>query len=776
MVRFLLIASFFGGVDQAADGKSDGKPADEIVGRLESPEGQPIVDFKVEAFRQTGRAEGEFVTGDDGAFRVPAAWFRDPLFAGEEFVCIARDSAGGLGWFQIQSSSARARNGAENPRPTPFRLALLPTERTITGRIVDPDQKPLAGVRIQVQRLRHPLNGDLYLYGFGMKDELPLPSAATDDKGRFRLKLPSGADATLHALHPAWVVRHFGPAGDDDLGEMAMQPAGRIAGKVVLAGSGRPVAGIVVSATRFNAVRGRSFRRNPRGEDPDANLGMDGYCVTDAEGRYEIGGLKTDLHEMQVNAGPNHRDLLGPHLRDIDVQTGKTVTVDMTVQKGRRVAGQLVEAGSGKPIPGRRVYANVFGDRERQRSLISSPYPITNERGEFECFVLPGFARFKVEAYREEPLKQIPESTSEFEIGEQGPIPRVVLKLRGPTPAEVRRLRPNPTLQFSTRPNAIGGFAFDHEGKLLVTAGWFDTDAALQEWSNGTVRGDLRIWDAKTSAEIARIEGEFGGLFGAAISPDGTALATAGRVLNSPDAGELRIWDLKTRELRGVLQGHTKWVLAVAYSPKGKYLVSGSFDKTARIWDAATGNELVSLPQSSTPNYLRFSRDGRTLLVGCRGGTIKLYDGETWKERLSLEVKGARLFDVDLSSDGRYFAAAGAIYEADGQSIKSSTPGLIRIWDATTGKELRSWNVEGHSSGIAFSPNGKHLADARHTSSVWDVETGEELAAIFRNMSSSGDQVRFSADGKSLAIAGHQGLQFWDISPLVPDNDDDDSK
>ena len=60
------------------------------------------------------------------------------MFAGESFVCIARDSAGGLGWFQIQSSSARARNGGypADPIPARFRFAVLPAERTITGRIL----------------------------------------------------------------------------------------------------------------------------------------------------------------------------------------------------------------------------------------------------------------------------------------------------------------------------------------------------------------------------------------------------------------------------------------------------------------------------------------------------------------------------------------------------------------------------------------------------------------------------------------------------------------
>jgi hypothetical protein len=674
-----------------------------------------------------------------------------------------------LGWFQIPSSSARTGNigDAKEPRPKPFRFAVLPAERTVTGRILGPEQQPLAGVRIQVQRMQHPLNGDLFLYGFGMTDELPLPSVLTDAAGRFELKLPQGAQITLHALHPAWVVRYLSAIERDDLGDVVMVPAGRIAGKVVFAETGRPAPGIVISASRHNSVRIRVIRGNRTKEDPDANLGMDGFCMTDAEGRYEIGGLKADSHEMYVNAGPDHPDLLGPNLQGIDVRTAETASVDMTVQKGRRVTGRVVEADSGKPISGRGVYLHVFREQER-RSLISSKYPITNDRGEFESYVLPGFARARVEAAREESLKQIPESTSEFEVKDRGLVSPVVLKLRAPTAAETRRLQLNSTKYLQTRPESIGGFTFDSAGETVVTAGWLNADDDREAWSNGTTRGDLRIWDAKSGAQIARCEGEFGGLFDVAISPDGTAMATAGRVLNSANGGEVRIWDLKARQPRAVLEGHTGWVLAVAYSPGGGSLVSGSFDKTARVWDPATGQELKSLVQTSTPNYLHFSPDGGTLVVGCRGGSIKLYDSMTWKERMALDVKNSHLFDVELSPDGKYLAAAGVPYEADGKTIKGDTQSFIRIWDMATGTERRAWQVEHQPSSIAFSPDGRHLASARHTSSIWDIESGEELAVIYRQVSTSGDRIRYSPDGKSLVIGGHQGVQFWDVSPLLP--------
>ena len=59
-----------------------------------------------------------------------------------------------------------------------------------------------------------------------------------------------------------------------------------------------------------------------------------------------------------------------------------------------------------------------------------------------------------------------------------------------------------------------------------------------------------------------------------------------------------RIWDAATgQELEGVspLSGHTGRVNSAAYSPDGKFIVTASYDQTARIWDAATGQELHAL-------------------------------------------------------------------------------------------------------------------------------------------------------------------------------------
>jgi WD40 repeat protein len=67
------------------------------------------------------------------------------------------------------------------------------------------------------------------------------------------------------------------------------------------------------------------------------------------------------------------------------------------------------------------------------------------------------------------------------------------------------------------------------------------------------------------------------------FSPDET------RIVSGSDDKTIRLWDAATRK---PLQGHTDWISSVSCSPDGTLIVSGSGDKTIWLWDAATGKPL----------------------------------------------------------------------------------------------------------------------------------------------------------------------------------------
>jgi WD40 repeat protein len=72
-------------------------------------------------------------------------------------------------------------------------------------------------------------------------------------------------------------------------------------------------------------------------------------------------------------------------------------------------------------------------------------------------------------------------------------------------------------------------------------------------------------------------------------------------------------------------------VRAAAYSPLGTSVVTGSTDKMARLWDAATGRLLATLDHPSGVRCLAYSRDGRFVATGCYEGTAHVWDATTGK-------------------------------------------------------------------------------------------------------------------------------------------------
>jgi WD40 repeat protein len=70
-------------------------------------------------------------------------------------------------------------------------------------------------------------------------------------------------------------------------------------------------------------------------------------------------------------------------------------------------------------------------------------------------------------------------------------------------------------------------------------------------------------------------------------------------------------------QVRLTLKGHTLALASIAYSPDGKFVATGSYDGTAKVWDTDTGKEVITLNgHTGTVEAVAFSRDGKTLATG----------------------------------------------------------------------------------------------------------------------------------------------------------------
>ena len=201
---------------------------------------------------------------------------------------------------------------------------------------------------------------------------------------------------------------------------------------------------------------------------------------------------------------------------------------------------------------------------------------------------------------------------------------------------------------------------------------------------------------------------------------------------------------------------HDERVTQVAYSPDGKQLATASGDKTARLWDAATGKELQRLSHDNYVTAVSFSPDGKQLATASLDFTARLWDAATGKElqRLSHDDN---VQSVSFSPNGKQLA-------------KASLDKTARLWDAATGKELQRLSHDGGVTAVSFSPDGKQLATASwdNTARLWDAATGKELQRLSHD--GTVKAVSFSPDGKQLATASNDNtarLWLWQPKDLA---------
>jgi WD40 repeat protein len=236
------------------------------------------------------------------------------------------------------------------------------------------------------------------------------------------------------------------------------------------------------------------------------------------------------------------------------------------------------------------------------------------------------------------------------------------------------------------------------------------------------------------------------GIYAVAFSPDGNYL------LSGSGDNTAKLWDLK-ENLNQVYSGHTGRINSVRFSRNGQQFLTGSSDSTACLWDIKGNIIKIFKGHKSGVSGAAISPDGKKILTGFLDGTTCLWD---------LDGNELHIFRGHRSS------VNAAEFSPDGQKIiTGSNDATARLWDIN-GDELMVF--KGHISGIssvAFSPDGQKILTGSddNTARLWDLN-GKTII-VFKGHTSGINSVAFSPDGLKVVTAAwgfDPTVRLWDIN------------
>jgi WD40 repeat protein len=327
---------------------------------------------------------------------------------------------------------------------------------------------------------------------------------------------------------------------------------------------------------------------------------------------------------------------------------------------------------------------------------------------------------------------------------------------------------------FSGHVSLVEEVILANKGRTLVS---HDSLDAIRVWDlvSGkdmrriSLAGNAQAFERAAASDSAYIGGSQGGLItmydgnGVPVrqlkdhDSDLSAMAVSDdqKLLASADGAAIKIWNLADGKLLTTLGAHSR---SLAFSPDSRRLACGTINSEVKVFDLASGRELVSKVDEDERGWITqvaFSPDGATIAAVGRGtGTVRLFDSSSGA---SLRSFGRLTMTLAFMPDGK-------------QIWSGSEDGTIALWNVSDGSMVRTISAHaGSVTSLALRGNARILISSSWDSTVklWDPATGDPLATLVAF--DQNDWLVITPDGLFDGTPAAYAQILWRFSPQLTD-------
>lgn len=387
--------------------------------------------------------------------------------------------------------------------------------------------------------------------------------------------------------------------------------------------------------------------------------------------------------------------------------------------------------------------------------------------------------------------------------GHSGPIWSIVFSPDGEQVAtagedatvQVRRLRDPRPRSYRGHEGPVYAVAWSPQGTWIGSAG---RDRNVHVWradknleiDYGKIRDQLDRERGQSADTVTKgralfhqpnflLAGHSAEVHSLSFSDDGRYL------LSGANDNTIRRWDLEKNEEAMVFRGHGGWIRGCVLGGEPRFAASGSLDGFIKLWDGEEYEEVRALKgHDDAVLWAAFSRDGKRMITAGRDRQALVWSTTSHEPILVLDEGEAASngngngLTAKLKEGHEYLVTDAAFFPDQRRIVTSAGDGSARIWDASTGGQLRKLNHTGTQGVLALSPDGRWIltgSDARGAGTqqgalLWDADQAEQSPTLLAGHPAEVSAVAFSPakETASLEIATGDVLgnvRLWRFQP-----------